>query len=230
MIGACATTSTLPAYNPQFTYTPPQEAKPGAAQVTIALVAPSYAQDAPWTGLAPWTTFSNDLSSDFNELLAARGFLVKGPFGAYEQMVFPDKQGSDLVLVPTLSVTVDLQNVSRAQTEIISGNVRMKGDAVLTGRVDFVLMESLTGTRMWTKNVPLGPKSVQWTMSQWLPKNAQFNPAVVYQDQGFVNALGPVLEGFYTDILENAWTYLNPDELKLVKTQSLPVRKRAAGA
>lgn len=227
--GACATAGgSAPAFNPQFNYTPPQEAKPGASDVTIALVSPSYSQGQLWTRMAPWTTFSRDMSGDFDKLLAARGFLVKGPFPAYDQMVFPDKEGSDLVLVPSLDVSVDLQNMSVAQVDLFTGNRRMKGAALLGGRVDLVLEESLTGTRMWVKDIPVPPKSVDWTMSKWIPKNDQVTQADIYQDPGFVNAIGPVLESLYDEVLKDAWAYLSPNEVKLVKAQSLPLRKKAA--
>ena len=103
----------------------------------------------------------------------------------------------------------------------------MKGDVVVSGRVNFFLLESLTGTRMWVKDIAMNPRTVSWEMSEYVPKDAQWRSELAYRDPAFSNAVAPVLEEFYRTICENAWDYLNPDEVRLVAEQARPVREKA---
>jgi len=216
-----------PGYSPTFDFTPPSAAVPGASGVTLALVSAGYSQTQPWTRVQPFSALSASLGADFEELLTARGFSVKGPFRSYEEMVFPDKQASDLVLVPNLDLSVSVQDVRQAKVELLTGKIKYKGTAVIGGRVNLWLSESLTGTRMWSKSIPVVQASVPWESQTWRSKNEAFAEADVYADRGFAEAVGPTLERLYAETLRTAWAYLDPSEVQLVRGQAQDVKKRA---
>ncbi len=106
---------------PLFQWDPPERALPKSADVTFALVSPRYSQDEPWTKFWPFTDFSRNLGHDFEEMLTAKGYSFRGPFATYDEMTFPDKDGSDLVLQPSLDITLDVLNPTRRENVHILG-------------------------------------------------------------------------------------------------------------
>lgn len=229
LLAACASLEPPPTYRAVFEHTPTQRASPGEAEVTVALVAPSFAEQEDWTRTPPYSDFSKSLASDFDELLSARGYLVKGPFISHEAMLYPDKQGSDLVLVPALEIDVETTQPTRRRMELISSKVQLQGVATLSGRVTFHLLESITGTRMWAKDIDVPERQVEWLGERWFEGDNAWTIVEVYTDHGFTNAIAPELESLYGEILETAWDYLHPEELQLVKAQAKPVRDKAIG-
>ncbi len=225
---ACATAGAPTAsYTPNFDFSPPEHNAPGSASVTLALVAPSYPEAQYWPPVAPYTDFRNNLPGDFEELLASRGFSTKGPFPSYDEMVFPDKQGSDLVLVPRLELNMSFSNVAMGSPDLLTGAVAFKGIADISGRVNLQLSESLTGTRMWSKSILVTPVSVPWQSRKRYGKDQPFDGRNILVDGNFLAALGPHIEALYREILRTAWNYLDVKEIQMVKAQSLDVRQRA---
>lgn len=132
MLSAC-----FPASKPE---TPPPIAGPnydfapqgpcaaaGSAKLTIAVVSPLWQnasqpsanpiyQTATGGMLFPEPKVLMDVGpamrSDFLELLSCRGYLARGPFDSFEAMVYPDREGSQLLLEPGLQVTLDFPNLA----------------------------------------------------------------------------------------------------------------------
>jgi hypothetical protein len=212
---------------PNFDYTPPPGAAPGSAGVSLAVVAPSWTTAADWTQSGPLADFTSALKGDFFELVTARGFTARGPFPNYQAMLFPDKQGTDLVLMPELDLKVNFDNLQK-QKELLSGKIRFKGTAVVGGRVNLSLGESLSNERMWVKSIEIPGIDVKFQMKKWL--DADLGPAevraAIWRDPAFTSAVGPVLDSIYNRILQTSWSYLEPAEVRQIKEQSLAVRQR----
>lgn len=226
ILGSSSAKKPEPVRPPQFEFTPPSIAAPNSANVTFALVDAGYSETEPWTMVAPFSSFSKSLSSDFQEILAARGFTVRGPFQTYDEMTFPDKKGSDLILQPELAVTVD------PRTELVQGFGRKRVDADLTidGRVTLSVRESLTGERMWLKSIGLTPETVHCE-GNFYDSDAQI-PASALTAAAFLNnpdcarLVGPVLERYFTSVMDASWRYLEPEEMQMVKKQSNEIKTK----
>jgi hypothetical protein len=107
LLSGCTTTKpATPAYVPTFRFSPPETAAPGSAGVLFAVINARFSKNEDWTKEQLFATFSRNLSADFETVLHARGYTVRGPFGSIEEMTYPDKQGSDLALSPTLELDV----------------------------------------------------------------------------------------------------------------------------
>ena len=102
-----------PRENIIFDYVPSTEAPPGSADVTFAIVGAEFV--APTThqqelllqrgillpSAPPPPLFQqliSNMTKDFEEVLTARGFAVKGSYRILNEMIYPDKEGSDLIL------------------------------------------------------------------------------------------------------------------------------------
>jgi hypothetical protein len=142
-------------------------------------------------------------------------------------MLFPDKQGTDLVLIPELDLKVNFDNLQRKK-ELFSGKIKFKGTAVVSGRVNLSLGESLSNERMWVKSIEVPGMNVKFEMKKWM--DADVGPdevrSAIWRDPAFTSAIGPVLDSVYNRILQTSWSYLEPAEVGQVKQQSLAVRQR----
>jgi hypothetical protein len=212
-------------YVPTFKYSPPTTSAPASANVTFAIVNATYSENQPWTSQSPFNDFSRNMALDFQELLAARGFTVKGPFSSYDELAYPDKKGSDLVLQPSLEVKLDESNMKvHEQVNLLGPNTfYYEGSIVISGRVTLSLMEPLSKERMWFKSVEI-PRTVVACKSAYA--TVQYPVAVNYSDKGIATSLGKSMEAVYKKVMEAAWKYLDPGEMAIVKKQADEIKAK----
>lgn len=210
---------------PSFSWAPPATATPASAGVTFAIVGAAYSETQSWAGQWPFTDFSKNMALDFQQLVAARGFTVKGPFATYDELAYPDKKGSDLVLQPSLDVRLSTNNVeAKKNIKILGGETySLEGDATVSGRVTLFLKESLSKEQMWVKSIELPQSTVHWEGS----REYQAPPAGVdFSDPAVTKALGKTMETYYHTVMEAAWKYLDPEEMRGVKKQADEIKAK----
>ncbi|MEO8602612.1 MAG: hypothetical protein ABI629_08555 [bacterium] len=226
ILGSSSGQKPAPMPPPRFEFTPPTTAAPNSAGVTFALVNARFSQNEPWTSVPPFNSFSQSLSSDFQEILAAKGFTVRGPFATYDEMTFPDKKGSDLVLQPDLGVEL---SSNPTLSSVILGK-QLEADIFVRGKVTLSVRESLTGERMWLKNIDLQPETVHcegkfYANDATVPV-ADGAPAALLAVPACAVLMGPVLERYYAAVMDAAWRYLEPEEMVIVKKQAQDIKSR----
>ncbi len=213
---------------PVFDWNPTASAKPASVDITFGIVGGSYANEKEdWVNDYPMNTFRDNMRSDFNELMTARGFKTTGPFLNVDEMTYPDKKACELILQPTLDIQLAVPTITAEEHVKLMGTnyFTLNGVAIIGGRVTFSVVESLSGTRMWNKSVAIAPASVPWTGEQKYvtPPQGGF---MLRNEPGLQKALAPYLERAYNDILNKAWDYLNPEEMAVVKQQAMEVKEK----
>ena len=184
MIG-CGVTPSIPLVERKtliFEYAPIETAVPGSADVTFAVVDTqvNIGSFTGGTGNSLFNDFASSMTKDFIEILTARGFGVRGPFDTYDEMIFPDKKDSDLILTAKFEINAD---VSRVPLMIHSNgayfylNPFAETVVSVKGRIDLVLSESLTNEKMWTKSVPITPFTVSLPRLTELPRSFWHTPS-----------------------------------------------------
>jgi hypothetical protein len=185
--------------------------------------------------------FASSMRNDFFALLSCKGFTTRGPFATYEEMVFPDRMGSDLVLAPEIDLRLAVESEPAAPS--LAGAVlgaalgvgrrgvstsKLKGTASISGRITIGVRESVTDTRMWTRSIEVPAETFEFVSSREYPSTAaMLYNEIVTGDPAFLAALGPRLVTIYGKVLTTASNYTNPQEMRLVKSQSLEPRRRA---
>jgi hypothetical protein len=100
-----------PAYQPNFGYkTGSQEKK---LEVTIGIIEPQFTAA---TAVYHQSQRNDEMhklllssmGASFNEILLAKGFNTKGPFVSLNDMTFPEKKGSDLLLYPEFDFQIQI--------------------------------------------------------------------------------------------------------------------------
>ena len=108
-----------------FDYVPTTEAAPGSADVTFAIVGAEFIAPAPHQqalfqqfqqqgirlpSAPPPLLFQqliNNMTKDFEEVLTAKGYTIEGSYGTFDEMNYPNKEGSDLILTAKVKFGVD---------------------------------------------------------------------------------------------------------------------------
>lgn len=217
-------TSGVQRYSPVFDYSPPVEAKPGSADVTFAVVG------AVGSDLIPTLQqFGQNMAQDFYEILTAHGYTVRGPFRTYDDMTFPDKKGSDLVLIPDLQIIGNSSGIRWSQSfgvALLGGTAFTgEGSLVVSGRVNLVVAESLSREKMWTKSVDIPPITIVVEETA-MYSNSNVPLDVLMKEDGIYNDVAKALEAQYKTILARAYQYLDPEEMRIVKKQAQEIRSK----
>ena len=82
--------------------------------------------------------------------------------------------------------------------------------------------ETLSNERMWSKSIDLTPVSFKYKT----PNYKQPVPGPVANDTKFTNLLAQHLQDYYTHTMERVWTYLDPQEMAMVRKQAEPLKEK----
>lgn len=217
--------SSVQRYSPVFDYSPVKDKRPGAANVTFAVVGANYPKL-----ISVFEEFGRNMSDDFVEILNARGYTVRGPFHTYDDMTFPDKKGSDLALIPEIELSGDASGLRWDQSfgAALFGQAGFTGSGslVIRGRVNLVVAESLSREKMWTKSVDIPPMTVNIDETRMYGSAGVPADVLLQNEPSIYNDVAKTLEAQYKAILDRAYQYLDPEEMLIVKKQATEIRNK----
>jgi hypothetical protein len=221
----------------KFDFSPPSREQAGTTSITIAIVKPTYVGKNPEYYVPPFNEMASSMGNDFEELLTAKGFTMRGPFGSRDEMVYNDKINSSFVLEIGIELNPRYNRKYSTHTKtnwgaILNTNLppststrRMSGEITLGGNLVINAKSAQYGELIWKKNIALEPSSftyvgsLSWdgipTMDEELNKDNQ-----VY------NTLSAQLEKYYTKALNLAWQQIDPAEMKTVAEQAKKADKK----
>jgi len=217
----CATAPLPPVqdYTPHFTFAAPDGAA-NPLDMTIAIVRPLDK-----SGLTKVTNvesqdaiaFNDAMTVQFQEILNKKGIKQTGPFDDLNAMTFPDKKGADLALTPEFGV--ETSGPQEIQTMDGTGQligVAWNGPCAATGYVSLVLLEPLSGEKLWVKKIDVPVTQVDCTGRVEAADRARFLKGKVAQ----------LLEKVYPVVMKKTWDYMSAEELTLLKKQSQELRAK----
>jgi hypothetical protein len=227
-VGCATAPPPVATYTPQFQFAYPAGEAP-ASDVTIAIVQPTGGLKLHGGGAINevtdqtqknGATFNAAMTAQFQELFNKKGFKQTGPFEDLNSMTFPDKKGADLTITPQVELTVAAPYVNaNAQDDLFGTRPRMVfktvGPCVASGFISFVLLEPLSGEKIWVKKVEI-PTTRTDCSGEGTP--GHFNAV----DNGFAQ----LLEQTFQLTMRKAWDYLSPEEVTLLKKQSQELRAK----
>ncbi len=240
-IGSCATTSQSPRVHPVFDYTPEQEDISEDRSVTFAVVGSSFSIRSGIEKPIPlFERFSSSMANDFGEILTARGYTWRGPFRTFDEMTFPDKEGSNLILAAEVNLDYDIGNMKLEQDVGLlmrgpfGGKLAYKasGSITVAGRINIVVSESVTNERMWTKSVEVTPITVHIdggpsyeVTPNTIGTSVTFSD-ILANDNAVYSQLGKKLEELYEEVIHRTYGYLDPREMDLVNRKADGLREK----
>ena len=210
-----------------FVYEPPNVA-PKSLPVTIALVHPTYADPAAFASSPharqAGSAFVSSMNADLEKMLVAKGFRVTGPYESINVMTFPDKKSANLTLTPIVDVRATEQITRRTGTGSMFFPYRAQGVCVVSGWVSLVMLEPLTGEKIWIKKVQVSPVQEPFVWTYRLVRSrGQIMARTIEDTRG--HALAATLNRIYPEVMQKSWDYFHPEEVLHMKQQAEEARK-----
>jgi hypothetical protein len=177
------------------------------------------------------------MGNDFEELLTAKGFTMRGPFGSRDEMVYNDKTNSSFILEIGIDINPQYNRKYTTETKTNWGAVldknapaatythHMNGEITLGGNLVINAKSSQYGELIWKKNISLEASSFTYTGTiTWtgVPTMAE----ELNKDNQVYNTLSAELEKFYLKALNLAWQQIDPAEMKTVAEQAKKADKK----
>lgn len=218
---------------PDYDYTPPVAATAGSANMKVALFKPMYAGTFTYSNKSPFKQFRNSMSKDFEEMLTARGYVIKGPFDAYDFMTYSDKQECELGLF--VDIDLDLEQTSggwrivqgtpkRGFAAATNGYQSYGGTLNLSGKISVYVAETFTRQKLLIKSVPLPQSEFNVTADKTY---ALGTTGIPLDNIGVHNPISNALLDFYRTTMQQAWNLIETSELAHVNAQVPEIRKGA---
>lgn len=212
-----------------FVYTPPEQAQQ-LLRITIALVRPSDADPTRLAGVPQWaketaSAFKSSMQTDLEKLLIAKGFTVTGPYATLEVMTYPEKKGANLTLTSIVDISSERKVTQQTEPVGVLFPGRQEGVLIMGGSVWLSMLEPLSGEKMWLKRVEIEPVQKPFVITYNVETRAGQQHKNILSDTS-ERAVTVVLNKIYPIVLQQAWTYFNPEEVMHIKKQADEVRER----
>lgn len=191
-----------------YDFTPSPIEKPGSAKITFALVNPNFVAGFQFANAQTFKDFVKGMQKDFEEVLIARGYSLRGPFPSRDEMVYSDKEQSDLAL--TVETDIEI-NPATPQPWSVDSNAyslsfQYKGILVLSGKVSLKIFEPTTGEVLQVKSINLPQKGVEvQSIGQYKsPMSASGLPTYQELDKSYTGRKRVSLGELLGDSMENS--------------------------
>lgn len=211
----CASPQTVARRPPVYNY---KEAQAAKVDVTIGIVKSTKpANFAPGDCGAD---FADNFDKTLYEMMLAKGMNTKGPFGSRDEMTFPDKKGSDLLVAPQLELKIAFTETGSSAH---MNSVSITYDIVFGGALVLTAIEPLSAEKMWFKRIELPTTT----------KKVEIQSAGGGKDAASVanqlnNACDATLMDFYNKSMPEVSRYFSADEMLNLKKQSQELREKKA--
>jgi neuraminyllactose-binding hemagglutinin len=220
---------TTPLVVPTFDFSPPSSVEPGSAGLKIALFDPIYPGNFAFSNKSPFKQFRSSMGKDFEEILTARGYTVKGPYEAYDLMTYSDKTECELGLFADIDMNIDKTSGGwrfTPQGAYGKGFSRYEGTLTISGKITLYVSETFTKQKLIVKSLPI-PQTDITVKSEGTYEGFQSEKTIPMDDPEVHNPIANALKEFYQSTMKRAWDLLPKEDLIRVKNQVPQIRKEA---
>ena len=215
-----------------YDFVPPSTAEEKVG-ISMILLNPNYASGFEAESQEMYVDFIDNMGVDFEEMLIAKGYSLRGPYNTYDEIVYSDKSETDLMLSTEIDFSYEWSPGALKTKRLVGygGSVtgyyyQIDGTLELTGKINLVIKESLTQEKLWVKSIPLDKKSLLIQTARYkVASDAEGRQAVV-SDAQYKNVMYDALNDYYQKSLTMAWKHLEPEELKPLKKQVEELREK----
>lgn len=229
---AASKVATTPLLVPDFDFSPPSPVDPGSAGIKIGLIDPNYLGNFAYSNKSPFTQFRKSMGNDFEEILTARGYILKGPYEAYDLMTYSDKSECELGLDIEIDLNIFQTSGGWIHTPpvhygygVTGGNYsKYNGTLNLSGKITISIIETFTRQKLLVKSVPVPQENITVEAEATYPFGSS---GVPLDDPGVHNPIANSLSSFYKTTMKRGWDMLAKEELEHVQKQVPAIRENA---
>jgi hypothetical protein len=205
-----------------FDYTPKTTNKSGSSSMVLACISPSYAKGFSSGSAELFKNFRSALGNDLEELIIGKGFTMKGPYLAFDEMIFEDKKRTDVAIMIEIAPSFTAAEGGWKENVSLLGSAyssySYSGKASLVGKINLTGIEPLTNEKIWSKSV-LIPNVENIPIATSNKYKQIVGSDVLFEDPGIYNAIGKALQEQYEGILSKIEAHFNPEEFNSLKSQ-----------
>ncbi|MEW6196870.1 MAG: hypothetical protein AB1521_17110 [Bacteroidota bacterium] len=230
--GSSLKVATTPLMVPDFEFSPPSPQAPGSAGIKIGLIDPVYSGNFLFSNRAPFQQFRKSMGGDFEEILTSRGYILKGPYEAYDLMTYSDKNECELGL--DIEIDLNIKETSGGWDHVpltnygygitSGGYSKYNGTLNLSGKITISIIETFTRQKLIVKSVPVPQEDIT------VEAEAEYkygSTGVPIDDPGVHNPIANSLSSFYKTTMQRGWDMLAKEELEHVRQQVPEIREKA---
>jgi hypothetical protein len=224
--------ATTPLLVPDFDFSPPIPVAPGSAGIKIGMIDPVYSGNFLYSNKSPFMQFRKNMGKDFEEILTARGYILKGPYEAYDLMTYSDKNECELGL--DIEIDLNILQTSGGWNHVqptsygygvTGGNYsEYAGTLNLSGKITISVIETFTRQKLLVKSVPVPQEDI---IVKAEARFALGSTGLPTDDPGVHNPIAKSLSNFYKTTMRRGWEMLAKEELEHVQKQVPEIREKA---
>lgn len=211
----------------------PPETKNDSVDISLILLNPKFAEVFEAQKQIMFTKFIDNMGDDFEEMLVAKGYSLRGPYDTYDEIVYSDKSETDLLLETEIKFDYEWgtdavlykRHVGYGGT-ITGYTYWIDGNLNLGGKINLVIKESLTQEKLWVKSIPLTVMEIPIQSERHRVSSQSEANIALANDVHYKNAIYEALDKQYQKALKTAWNHLDPRELEPLKKQVKELRKK----
>lgn len=215
----------------EYDYTPP-EVSTEKVDISLIMLNPEYANGFQYEGQEMFENFIDNMGNDFEEMLIAKGYSLRGPYDSYDEIVYSDKSETDLMLSVEIDFSsefgtkVTKRNRTNLNSQIIGYTYEYIGDLNIGGKINLTIKESLTQEKLWLKSIKLDAKKLDIHTARYRVNSDTEGINAIVNDPQYVTTIYKALDDYYHKALKTAWNHLEPEELESLKTQVKELREK----
>jgi len=235
LLNSCSSTRKITAEVPReqakFDFVPPSQAGVASSKMTIAIVKPVFVSKNPEYLVSPFPEMAVSMGNDFEELLTAKGFTIRGPFNSRDEMVYNEKVNSSFILEIQIDLhpeyTTDLTSHSKttlanlliASEPLSYVSYSTKGTIAFGGNLILTALSPQYGEKIWKKSIALDKKTFPYVGTQTYYSSPDM-ASQLKNDNSIYSLVSKELQKFYNYSLDLVWKQIDPEEMKIVTKQA----------
>lgn len=244
----------------EFSYEP--SANETKTDISIGIVGAQYSADVRLEGLLEnrASTLSNELknaiSNGVQRDLLAKGLSISGEFSSLDEMTFPQKDQSTMVLVPIINLSIIPERESTNKIywrssygsgspqelplKVYYGEVALggdkfeeKGEFIFRGSISLQLIEPLSRQKIWVQYVPIDELSENWTWYYWSQDIKNDQGEVIRTEKhpvqgydGRIAAITSLYSTAYDNVMKSLSDYISREEMVQLKEDAIKLKDR----
>ncbi|NVK64170.1 MAG: hypothetical protein HWE22_06255 [Flavobacteriales bacterium] len=216
----------------EYDFVPPSKAEE-KTDLSLIILNPEYAKGFEYEKQSMFVNFIDNMGVDFEEMLIAKGYSLRGPFDTYDEIVYADKSETDLMLKIEIDFSYEWAYDAIKDKPLygykgsLSGySFQRDGNLSIGGKINLTIKESLTQEKLWVKSIKLDKKNVGIHTARYRVQNKQEGMNAIASDPQYVTVMYEALDSYYQKALKTAWNHLEPAELEPLKTQVKDLRSK----
>lgn len=219
------TASTPDKYVANFNYSVPAQAtiQDNAAVFIVGKVAYKHAGKTPWLSRPQFENLDKAIDADLPEILAAKGFSIRGPYDTYDLIPYGDKKVTDFYMHPVVTAMV-----MKPDTLYVSDMHSSPGPvAKVIVKIDLELREIVTRELMWSKslNITELDVSIVSVLQSYTEEHGKITQ-LVFRPEGLENLMAKEVERQYPTVMDTIYKLIDLEEMSIIKEQAQEVKSK----